>query len=160
MSELLRCCSGYAIVPDHRAALRSWVMFAHHLATIGLVLISYYCNYVRYGAMVLWLHDISDIPVDLLKLLNYLKLGDPPGLYLTEICFAANLISWVYFRLYVFPFKVRLSNTFAIQRYHLVAVVTGDLGRDSAVGRSTAVPTILHSKWYGCLCPRAESHAH
>jgi ceramide synthetase len=83
-----------------------WVMLGHHLATIGLVGLSYHFNYVRYGTMVLWVHDVSDIPGDALKMVNYLKLSDAAGFFITEFFFVAVLVSWAYFRLYVFPVKV------------------------------------------------------
>ena len=41
--------------------------------TIALVWGSYSYNYVRIGTVVLYLHDLSDIMVDLLKLTNYMK---------------------------------------------------------------------------------------
>ena len=47
--------------------------------------------------------------VDLLKMLNYLKLGDSQGFFLTELAFVANLVSWIYFRLYLYPVKVTHS---------------------------------------------------
>jgi hypothetical protein len=88
-----------------------WVMFGHHLATIGLVLLSYHFNYVRHGAIVLWVHDLSDVPADLVKMANYMKLEDFSGLFLTELSFAAVLVSWAYYRLYVFAVKIVLRNT-------------------------------------------------
>ena len=47
--------------------------------TIALVWGSYSYNYVRIGTVVLYLHDLSDIMVDLLKLTNYMKLEGPKG---------------------------------------------------------------------------------
>ena len=47
--------------------------------TIALVWGSYSSNYVRIGTVVLYLHDLSDIMVDLLKLTNYMKLEGPKG---------------------------------------------------------------------------------
>ena len=37
---------------------------------------------------------------------NYLKLEGPSGLFVVETVFVSNLVSWIYFRLYVFPLKV------------------------------------------------------
>merc|ERR1740130_1597410 len=61
---------------------------------------------MRFGLMVLLVHDLSDIPIDLLKLTNYLKLEDKAGFFIVEIVFALNLCSWIYLRLYTFPVKI------------------------------------------------------
>ena len=55
------------------------MMYVHHVVTIALVWGSYSYNYVRIGTVVLYLHDLSDIMVDLLKLTNYMKLEGPKG---------------------------------------------------------------------------------
>ncbi len=47
---------------------------AHHLATISLIVGSHYNNFHRMGLCVLFIHDVSDIVIDLLKTFNYLKL--------------------------------------------------------------------------------------
>jgi len=83
-----------------------FVMLAHHLATIALVGLSLRFNFTRMGLMVLILHDISDIPIDLLKLFNYLKLEERAGFSLVEGIFTINLFSWVYLRFYCFLVKV------------------------------------------------------
>jgi len=79
------------------------VMLGHHVATIGLLGISWQHGYARYGLLVLYVHDISDIVIDLLKMTNYLKLEDMSGMFLTEICFVTNLFTWAYYRLYILP---------------------------------------------------------
>ena len=106
-------------------------MYVHHVVTIALVWGSYSYNYVRIGT-VLYLHDLSDIMVDLLKLTNYMKLegrraASPPpqpsattgrrppyaprlrghaiyASFLVEIC--SNFVTWFYLRLYVYPLHV------------------------------------------------------
>lgn len=78
-------------------------MYVHHLATLFMVMSSYSAGYLRIGLLVLYVHDISDIFIDLLKLANLTNLSGPTSLFLTEITFAATLGSWVYWRLYLFP---------------------------------------------------------
>ena len=39
------------------------VMLGHHLATIGAIGIAYKFGFVRFGLIILFLHDCSDIPV-------------------------------------------------------------------------------------------------
>jgi ceramide synthetase len=82
------------------------VMYVHHVATIFLVLMTYRYTYVRNGICVLFCHDVSDVFIDLLKMTNYLKLEGASGRYIVETVFVSNLVSWVYFRLWLFPTKV------------------------------------------------------
>ena len=72
-------------------------MVGHHLITLGLCGLSFHYNYVRYGAMILFIHDASDIFLDLMKTANYLKLEGSAGLFLVEICYASCFFSWPYF---------------------------------------------------------------
>ena len=74
--------------------------------TIALVGLSWACGYMRVGLLVLFVHDFSDIFVDLLKMVNYLKLENRRGLFASEIAYIVCVLSWVYFRLYEFPFRV------------------------------------------------------
>lgn len=60
----------------------------------------------RFGLLVLYVHDISDIMIDLLKLTNYLKLDSERGVPLVEPVFVTNLITWVYFRMYLLPYTI------------------------------------------------------
>jgi len=82
------------------------MMLAHHVVTIGLIWLSYTFNFVRVGTVVLFVHDASDIVIDLLKVTNYLQLEGPSGLFLVEASYVTNLLTWAYFRLYVLPVKV------------------------------------------------------
>ena len=79
------------------------VMMSHHIVTILLVCTSLYCGYLECGAIVLYFHDFSDITVDLLKMINYLKLQDAAGFFLSEAIFVINLINWIYWRLWAYP---------------------------------------------------------
>lgn len=79
------------------------VMYVHHLATLFMVMTSYSAGYLRIGLLVLYVHDISDIFIDLLKLANLVNFSGPSCFFVTEIIFIATLISWVYWRLFLFP---------------------------------------------------------
>jgi len=78
-----------------------FAMFFHHIATLGLIIFSYIFRYSRIGVLVLLVHDISDIPLDLVKMVNYLE---------WEICtiigYVVTLSSWAYWRFYQFPFRI------------------------------------------------------
>jgi len=62
-----------------------FVMYLHHIVTIALVGLSWAVGYMRIGILVLFVHDVSDIFVDLLKMVNYLKLENRRGLFASEI---------------------------------------------------------------------------
>ncbi len=83
-----------------------FVMYTHHIVTIGLVGWSWAVGYMRIGLLVLFVHDISDIFVDLLKMVNYLKLSDRRGFYASEIAYVLCVLSWLYWRLYEYPLRV------------------------------------------------------
>lgn len=95
-----------------------FVLYLHHLVTIALVAASWWANYVRIGLLVLWVHDASDIFVDLLKMVNYLKLESFRGYFASEIAYASCMVAWVYFRLYRFPFKVIWGSVMAPIELH------------------------------------------
>lgn len=73
-------------------------MFIHHVATNVLVIGSSAMRLNRVGAIVFLLHDISDVPVDLSKLANFLKWK-----FTTLICFCTMVVTWFYTRLYLLP---------------------------------------------------------
>lgn len=81
-------------------------MYSHHLVTIALVLLSYSFGYLRIGAVVMLLHDASDIFGDLVKMANYLKWEGPRFLCAVELCFASVLFTWAYCRLYLYGYHV------------------------------------------------------
>lgn len=76
-------------------------MFAHHIITNLLVVGSSHMRFTRIGCMVFLLHDVSDIPVDLSKLANFLKWK-----VTSVICFISLLVTWILARLIVLPFYV------------------------------------------------------
>lgn len=82
------------------------VMMAHHVITIILICVCYLTGYLNGGLLIMYLHDVSDIPLDILKMLNYVKLGSWDGFFLTEIAFVVLLIDWIYFRIYLYPTKI------------------------------------------------------
>jgi len=104
MSIWVDTCFAHRFVEEHHKDY--FLMYAHHLVTIGLVGLSYFANYQRIGVVVLFLHDISDIPLDLLKILNYCNLEGRRGLFLVELAYLSTCISWAACRLYLFPTKV------------------------------------------------------
>jgi hypothetical protein len=76
-------------------------MFVHHIFTNLLIIGSSFYRFHYIGSMVFLLHDISDIPVDLSKLANFLKWKTT-----TIICFIGMCITWLLTRLIILPFIV------------------------------------------------------
>lgn len=81
-------------------------MMLHHCFTIMLVLFSLLASELPIGLLILFIHDASDVVLDMMKMANYLKVEDAHGFFMTEILFVLNLVTWVYFRLYRFPIFV------------------------------------------------------
>jgi hypothetical protein len=79
-------------------------MFVHHVITNLLVLGSSFFRLTRVGSMVFLVHDISDVPVDMSKLANFLKWKA-----MTAACFAAMVIVWCMTRLGALPFVIYKS---------------------------------------------------
>ena len=76
-------------------------MLAHHVITNLLVIGSSHFRFTRIGSMVFMLHDISDVPVDMSKLANFMKWKIP-----TVVSFVTLLVTWGFTRLYILPFVI------------------------------------------------------
>ena len=76
-------------------------MLAHHVATNLLLFGSSARRFHRIGSMVFFVHDVSDVTVDLSKLANFLKWKAT-----TIACFVTMTITWVVTRLYILPFVI------------------------------------------------------
>ena len=78
-----------------------WLMFLHHVVTIGLILFSYLCNFVRIGTLVLILHDTTDFWLELAKMGTYAPRLQP----ICDLSFIIFAVSWFVTRLVAFPLK-------------------------------------------------------
>lgn len=83
-----------------------YVMYAHHITTILLIAGSYSFHYWKIGIVVMFLHDFSDIPVDLLVTINMLKLADKEWFFMTEIQYVITTVSWFIVRNVLYPIKL------------------------------------------------------
>ena len=78
-------------------------MLTHHIATNILLVTSNYGSCHRYGAVVLFLHDVPDIFVALVRILVSLEGYDIS----TFVCgYLPMVITWAYFRLMYFPWII------------------------------------------------------
>lgn len=90
-------------------------MMVHHVVTNALVFLSSYFRHQRIGSMVFWMHDLSDVPVDLAKLANFMKKKTA-----TVIAFFTLCIVWIITRLYAFPFIIwKAAFTQSIEMHEL-----------------------------------------
>ena len=64
----------------------------------------------------MYVHDVSDIFVDLLKLTNYLRLEGRKGWFGSEIAYVTCMVAWSWWRLYQYPFRVVHSSVFDVFR--------------------------------------------
>jgi len=81
-------------------------MFIHHLTTIALLSFSWTCNLTRCGALVLIVHDFSDIFLELAKMFHYAKLNTP-----CDVIFGIFVVAWIFTRLGLFPTWILFSAT-------------------------------------------------
>lgn len=125
------------------------VMMTHHVVTIALVGGSLVSQFIPVGVTVLFLHDVSDIPLDMLKMANYLKMEGLSGFFVTEVLFVILVIDWFYYRIFLFPTKLIYS-----------AIVEAEIKCPSELGLSwfilsslLVVLWLLHI-WWGFLILR------
>jgi ceramide synthetase len=83
-----------------------YIMFAHHITTCVLVTFSYITGCYRVGLVVMWLHDFSDIPVDITQLLNHAHMEGPQFYYVCEFFVMVMMTGWFLARLWYLPFVV------------------------------------------------------
>jgi len=93
-----------------------FVMFSHHVATLLLVTLSYWNGWMPIGVVVLFIHDLSDIVPDVLKMVNYLGWDSKCGIPIAEAMFVMNLVTWAIFRLWIFP-SFAIKSTFVAYPY-------------------------------------------
>jgi ceramide synthetase len=115
-------------------------MMIHHSTTCFLLIVSFFMNYVRVGSLVLFLHDISDIPVYFTKMFV-----DTPYKIVTFIFYLGMLVSWGYLRLYVFPAYVIRSVLYETTEE---ISVQGNLIQCYGFSAALSLLLCLHVYWY------------
>ncbi|KAL2456807.1 LAG1 longevity assurance-like protein 2 [Forsythia ovata] len=83
------------------------VMMSHHVVTVILIAYSYMARFSRIGAVILALHDASDVFLEGAKVFKYSEneLG-------ASVCFGMFAISWFTLRLVFYPFWVIQSSSY------------------------------------------------
>ncbi|PIN06055.1 Protein transporter of the TRAM (translocating chain-associating membrane) superfamily [Handroanthus impetiginosus] len=136
------------------AALLTWetrrkdfsVMMSHHVVTVILISYSYVTRFFRIGAVILALHDASDVFLEAAKVFKYS--GSELG---ASVCFGLFAVSWLVLRLIFFPFWVIRSSS-----YHTPAVLILSEPYDAALYYlfNTMLLTLLvfHIYWWILIC--------
>eukprot|EP00299_Pterocystis_sp_00344_P019273 c9580_g1_i1.p1 GENE.c9580_g1_i1~~c9580_g1_i1.p1 ORF type:complete len:353 (+),score=72.25 c9580_g1_i1:38-1096(+) len=86
-----------------------YVMYFHHIVTLAVVSGSRSRGLHLYGTVIFWIHDVSDIPLDLMKICNLLRLHGYSCFFITEISYFVTVGVWVFQRLYRLPFWLLYS---------------------------------------------------
>jgi ceramide synthetase len=136
--ELAYYLSGIAIHVWVDAPLKDfYLMLTHHIVTVGLVLGSRATGYLPIGMIILLCHDVSDIFLDFAKCFHYFKME-----ILSTVTFVVLLVSWVKFRLYLYPFVVLDS----VLRYCTNDVLDTDVLNIYLIGLYFLA--VLHWYWF------------
>lgn len=86
----------------------------HHILTLTLIVFSYTVNFLPIGAVIMYVHDLTDLFVCLFKLTC-----DTHSHRVQYSLFVCMLVSWFYFRLCFFPGML-------IRRYYLEVYTSQD----------------------------------
>jgi ceramide synthetase len=89
-----------------------YVMFGHHITTCVLVLFSYLTKCYRIGLIVMFIHDSSDIVVDLTQMCNHANMEGAQYFFITEIFFVAMISAWFFTRIWYLSWMVIRSIIF------------------------------------------------
>lgn len=118
-----------------------WDMLLHHTVTIFLVSFSYVLNYVRVGSLVMFLHGSTDIFIYFSKVIV-----DTTNVRLMAISYFALVISYAWFRIFVFPMYVMRSAW--IESIHDDKIEPTAWG---FLNFSLCTLLLLHMYWFGLI---------
>ncbi|XP_010514167.1 PREDICTED: LAG1 longevity assurance homolog 1 [Camelina sativa] len=85
------------------------VSMGHHITTVILIVLSYFCRLSRAGSVILALHDASDVFLEIGKMSKYCGAET-----LASISFVLFALSWVVLRLIYYPFWILWSTSYQI----------------------------------------------
>ncbi|NWI55430.1 CERS4 synthase, partial [Calyptomena viridis] len=99
--ELSFYCSLVATLPFDVKRKDFKEQIIHHIATITLIFVSYCANMIRFGIIIMLVHDASDYILELAKMLHYLKWQR-----LCEVVFLVFALVFIVSRLVVLPLLI------------------------------------------------------
>eukprot|EP00928_Gymnodinium_smaydae_P038134 TRINITY_DN26358_c0_g6_i1.p1 TRINITY_DN26358_c0_g6~~TRINITY_DN26358_c0_g6_i1.p1 ORF type:complete len:331 (+),score=71.77 TRINITY_DN26358_c0_g6_i1:76-1068(+) len=119
-----------------------WEMLLHHIVSSSLVFFSYMLNYLRIGSMVLFIHGSTDVLIYLSKVFV-----DTPYIKCTGMAYFGLLVSYAWFRIYVFPAFVLRSSWVESRQY----LKGNDLFGWGYMNFGLIVLLTLHMYWFGLI---------
>lgn len=122
-------------------------MFVHHIATVMLISGSYITNFTEIGAVIMLVHDISDVFLEFAKMAKYAKLENT-----TTVGFILLSIAFVMTRLVILPFFVIRSVIF-----DGMVILKPFNGFLKVLFLSLILLQILHLYWFSHLIKTAYS---
>ncbi|MCL4115490.1 UNVERIFIED_CONTAM: hypothetical protein GTU68_021093 [Idotea baltica] len=82
-------------------------MILHHIITIFLIVLSFAVNMIREGSLILFVHEVADIPLLLAKICGYAGFNSA-----MDYLFVIFILTWVATRLFLFPFWILKNSIF------------------------------------------------
>lgn len=79
-----------------------WIMIVHHIVTINLMICCYCNRQFLFGIPILFLHDIGDIFVGIVRIVREIKFLK----FLTIPLFFTLFLVWVFTRIYIYGFEI------------------------------------------------------
>lgn len=127
-----------------------FLMYSHHVATLGLVTLSYFNGWAPIGLIILFIHDSSDVVVDVLKMVNYLGLDGSSGTFLAEAAFVLNLITWAWARMWFFSTKAIYATLpyWSGKGFGLYPIVLNYFSAGNACRWLLVSLQVMHCWWY------------
>ncbi|CAG7732468.1 unnamed protein product, partial [Allacma fusca] len=86
-----------------------WMMFTHHVFTIGLLEFSLMASLTRIGSLVLVLHDTADGPLEFAKVTHYAQ-----RFKLCDLVFSVFAVLWIVTRIFIYPLHILRSTLFEL----------------------------------------------
>lgn len=155
IESLLVLAYGVA-VPRGSAPDRAMIM--HHGSTIVLIVASWRLHFVRVGAAISLLHDVTDLPIDGIRLSQ--ALGASLMLYASA---ASALLLWAVGRLVLFPICLMLPCLFSSRHFLQLVTRRSGVAVCGLIHVLFGVPLILlyvlHIYWYRMLVRKVLRHA-
>ncbi|KAK8805639.1 hypothetical protein WA158_002295 [Blastocystis sp. Blastoise] len=82
-----------------------YALYIHHITTMSLIYFAYMRSW-EYGLSVLCIHDITDIFIDILKMMNIMHIEGARCYFILEVEYITTAALWAYARLYKLPLIV------------------------------------------------------
>jgi hypothetical protein len=120
-------------------------MLLHHVITVVLTSMAYYMNYVNVTHLILFVHDIGDV---------FLALGrafaDTTYNKFSIAAYIALLITWPYYRLYLYPSEMLWVSCYGNPRFDVIYGM-------EILGLMAHILLILHIYWYYVILTYAKN---